>query len=68
VACGRYETFGDDNYDGPDITYYFDEKDPSPGSGGSGDDGGDGERHVLKHMQQKQKTGKGFWAGPHPEF
>ncbi len=46
--------FGEDNYDGPDMTYYFDDKEEPPSGP---DDGPAGpEVHAIKARKGKQSA------------
>lgn len=44
VFSARFEVFGEDNYDGPDMTYYFDKKDKPPHGPDDDDDDDDVRR------------------------
>lgn len=54
LSPGLTQVVAEENYDGPDMTYYFDEAEKPPHGPDDGD--GDDDEHV------KRKSGAAWWS------
>lgn len=57
IFSARFEVLGEDNYDGPDMTYYFDDKEDPP----SGPDDGHDDTNGT-HPPELRRQASAFWA------
>lgn len=60
VFSARFEAVAEDNYDGPDMTYYLDEQDKPP-SGPDDDEGGGGDSDAAALRARQQQQHLSFW-------
>lgn len=66
IFSARFEVFDDDNYDGPDQTYYFDQKDPEFPPGPDPEDAPDTENPPADQPEAKHVKGKATAERKHP--